>query len=116
VFPERETGLRLAHSFQAAGVRDYLDVAPGHGVARVSVPMVWIGKTLGDIDLVRNHQVTALALHGRDKVVLNPPLSEVLHEGDDLIVVGLDENLAQPPRPEKARSSIRQGCVSGTVD
>src|ERR671911_653196 len=37
VYPERETGLRVAHSFAAPGVRDYLDVAPGYGFARVPV-------------------------------------------------------------------------------
>src|SRR5688572_14438306 len=32
VFPERDTGVRLAHSFAAPGVLDYLDVAPGYGL------------------------------------------------------------------------------------
>ena len=30
VYPERETGFRVAHSFHAPGVQDYLDAAPGH--------------------------------------------------------------------------------------
>ena len=51
VFPERETGVRVAHSFAAPGVQDYLDVAPGYGVARVPVAGQFVGKTLSDLNL-----------------------------------------------------------------
>jgi trk system potassium uptake protein TrkA len=51
VFPERETGVRVAHSFAAPGVHDYLDVAPGYGVARVPAVGPFVGRTLGELDL-----------------------------------------------------------------
>jgi trk system potassium uptake protein TrkA len=50
VYPERETGRRVAHSFAAPGVRDYLDVAPGYGFARVPVFEGWIGKPLAELE------------------------------------------------------------------
>ena len=34
VYPERETGFRVAHSFRASGVQDYLDAAPGYGISQ----------------------------------------------------------------------------------
>ncbi len=100
VYPERETGIRLAHSFAAAGVRDYLDVAPGYGIAKIVVPSAWIGKTLAELDLRRNYGVTPIALHRGGGVVLNPHQSEVLQSADDLIVAGLDEDLARLPGNE----------------
>jgi trk system potassium uptake protein TrkA len=103
VFPERETGVRLAHSFAAPGVRDYLDVAPGYGLARITVPAMWIGKSLGDSGLVRHYKVTPIVLHRRGKITLNPPPSELLQAGDGLIVAGLDEDLARLPAPEPER-------------
>src|SRR5687767_4657208 len=51
VYPERETGSRVAHSFRAPGVQDYLDAAPGYGIARVASAPSWIGKTIGEVDL-----------------------------------------------------------------
>ena len=105
VYPERETGLRLAHSFAAAGVRDYLDVAPGYGFARVEAPAAWVGQRLGAIDLRGNYKVTPVALRRESGVTLNPHISEVLQQADDLIVAGLDEDIARlPSREDKGRN------------
>jgi trk system potassium uptake protein TrkA len=97
VYPERETGVRVAHSFAAPGVRDYLDVAPGYGIARVAVAEGLAGKSLDELDLRRAFGVTAVALHRVGAVTLNPPPSEVLRSGDDLIVAGRDEDLERLP-------------------
>ena len=103
VYPERETGIRLAHSFAAPGVRDYLDVAPGYGFARVPVAESWIGRSLAELDLRTTCHITVMALHRRGSVTLNPHGSEVLRAGDELIVAGLDEDLARLPAPESGR-------------
>ncbi len=97
VYPERDTGLRVAHSFAAAGVRDYLDVSPGYGFARVPVGEALAGKSLGELDLRKSCGVTAMALHRKGSVTLNPHPSEVLRAGDELIVAGLDEDLERLP-------------------
>jgi trk system potassium uptake protein TrkA len=99
VFPERETGLRLAHSFAAPGVDDYLDIAPGYGIARISVPSEWVGQSLGEFDLARTSGVTVVALRRGQSVTLNPGRAEALAAGDQLIVAGLDEDLARVPAP-----------------
>ena len=101
VYPEHETGVRVAHSFAAPGVRDYLDVAPGYGFARVPVPDEWIGRSVADLDLPAAYHVTPMALHRSESVTLNPHRSEVLRSGDELIVAGLDEDLARLPAEGK---------------
>jgi trk system potassium uptake protein TrkA len=97
VYPERETGLRVAHSFAAPGVRDYLDVSPGYGFARVAVPPELAGRTLGEARLREQYGVAPMAIHGGGTVTLNPGPSEVLRAGDELIVAGLDGDLARFP-------------------
>jgi trk system potassium uptake protein TrkA len=97
VYPEHETGLRVAHSFAARGVLDYFDVAPGYGFARVSVAEPLAGKMLGALDLQNTYKVVALALHRGGTVTLDPSASEILNTGDELIVAGLDEDLEQLP-------------------
>jgi trk system potassium uptake protein TrkA len=97
IYPEHDMGLRVAHSFAAPGVEDYLDVAPGYGLARVVVAAPLAGKTLGVLDLPTAYGVTPLALHRGGTVTLNPSASEVLQETDELIVAGLDENLERLP-------------------
>jgi trk system potassium uptake protein TrkA len=97
VYAERETGLRVAHSFAAPGVRDYLDVAPGYGFARVRVSAAWAGESLGEVDPRSAYGVTPMALYRDGIVTLNPHMSEVLRVGDELIVAGLDEDLERLP-------------------
>jgi trk system potassium uptake protein TrkA len=97
VFPERETGVRVAHSFAAPGVREYLDLAPGYGVARVPVVGPFVGKTLGDLDLRTTYGITVVALRRGDTVTVNPQPSDVLRADDELIVLGLDEDLERLP-------------------
>jgi trk system potassium uptake protein TrkA len=97
VYPEHEMGLRVAHSFAAPGVLDYFDVAPGYGFARLPVTGPIAGKPLGALDLHTTYRVTPLTLLRRGTVTLNPNASEVLREGDELIVAGLDEDLERLP-------------------
>lgn len=97
VYPEHETGCRVAHSFAAPGVRDYLDVSPGYGIARVNLPEFMLGKSIGDIDLRKAYGLTLLALHRSGTVTLNPQRGETLRPGDELIVAGLDEDLQRLP-------------------
>ncbi len=96
VYPEHETGIRVAHSFAAPGVRDYLNAAPGYGLARVAMPDAVAGKNLGELNL-RKTGATVIALFRRGTVTLNPLPSEVLQAGDELIVAGLDEDLERLP-------------------
>ena len=97
VFPERETGFRVAHSFRASGVQDYLDAAPGYGIARIALAPSWIGKTIGEMERVGGGRLTALAVTRAGSVILNPTGDEVLRVGDALIVAGLDEDLERLP-------------------
>jgi trk system potassium uptake protein len=110
VYPERETGIRLAHSFTAAGVRDYLDVAPGYGIARVPVSDALSGKSLAESDLRRTCGVTVVALRRGGSVTLNPPAAEVLRAGDELIVAGLDEDLERLPGGGAGPGGVRRAA------
>ena len=97
VYPERETGIRVAHSFAAPGVRDYLDVAPGYGLARVPVAGAWSGKSLAELDMQASCGVTAVLLCRDGRATLDPDGSEVLRAGDALIVAGRDADLERLP-------------------
>jgi trk system potassium uptake protein TrkA len=95
VFPERETGLRLAHSFNAPNVIDYLDVAPIFGLEKVRPPKSFIGKSLAELDLKTRLGLTPIALRRGQQVFVNPEREERIAEGDELILIGRDEKLGQ---------------------
>jgi trk system potassium uptake protein TrkA len=95
VLPERETGLRLAHSFNVPNVIDYLDVAPNFGIEKIRPPASFIGKSLGDLDLKTRLGLTPIALRRGQQVFVNPAREERVAEGDELILIGRDDKLDQ---------------------
>ncbi|HEX7172044.1 MAG TPA: TrkA family potassium uptake protein [Candidatus Limnocylindria bacterium] len=95
VFPERETGLRLAHSFNVPNVIDYLDVAPSFGIEKIRPPKAFVGRSLGELDLKARLGLTPIALRRGKQVFVNPAREERIAEGDELILIGRDEKLDQ---------------------
>ena len=95
VFPERETGLRLAHSFNVPNVLDYLDVAPNFGIEKIRPPKAFIGKSLGELDLKGRLGLTPIALRRGKEVFVNPAREERLADGDELILIGRDDKLEE---------------------
>jgi trk system potassium uptake protein TrkA len=95
VFPERETGLRLAHSFNVPNVIDYLDVAPSFGIEKIRPPRSFVGKSLGELDLKARLGLTPIALRRGNQVFVNPAREERVGEEDELILIGRDDKLDQ---------------------
>jgi trk system potassium uptake protein TrkA len=93
VFPERETGERLAHTFGMAHALDYLDVAPLFGIEKIRPPRSFIGRTLGELDLKGRYGITPIAIRRGDSVFVNPARDERIAEDDELILIGRDEKL-----------------------
>lgn len=93
VYPERETGTRVAHSLlMPLVVSDYFDVGPGYGLAKLRASKM-AGKTLQELDLRGTFGITPLFLRRKDKVLMNPHREERLEEGDELTVAGRDDQL-----------------------
>lgn len=106
IYPERDTGLRLAHSWSSFDITDSLDVVEDYTVSRVRVPQEIVGQELGDVIGSRSDGVTLLLLARGSRVILYPDRAERLQRHDVLVLAGeLDEM-------ERFFSSLYQ--VSGT--
>lgn len=93
VYPEREMGQRVAHSFSIPNVIDYLDVAPRFGIMKIRPPESFVGRTLRELDLPMQLSLTPIALRRGKQVTVNPHRDERLSADDELILIGLDEKL-----------------------
>jgi trk system potassium uptake protein TrkA len=95
VYPEREMGLRVAHSFSVRNVVDYLDVAPRFGIVKVRPPQSFVGRTFRELDLANRLHLTPIALRRGDDVTVNPHRDDTIKAGDELILIGMDDRLEQ---------------------
>jgi trk system potassium uptake protein TrkA len=98
VFPEREMGQRVAHSFSVRDVIDYLDVAPEFGIVKVRPPASFVGRSFRDLALGERLGLTPVALRRGTEVTVNPAPETTILEGDELILIGRDDRLEQLDR------------------
>ena len=100
IFPERESGLRLATRMASRGILNYVQLGGGLSVQEMAVPGSWIGKTLRDLQLPRRFRVSVIAVHDilLDEMIMVPEPGAVLKESDTLLVAGAEEDLARAAR------------------
>ena len=102
IFPERESGLRLAKRIASVRILNYIDVGAAFGVQEMTVPESWMGKCLRDLDLPGRYGVSAIAVHDMKRNVMTPTpdLDVELHEDNTLLVAGREEDLAKAANVE----------------
>ena len=116
VYPERESGERLAYSLAYSGVRDYLRLQEGYGVSRVYPPREFQGRTIDEVGLGPRSDsgLTVLGVvRGRD-IILTPDRFERIRDGDVLVVAGLTPGCRAwtPSTNARTRStSVRTGTI-----
>lgn len=98
VFPESDMGRRVAETLVTPSILDYLELGDGHGVAEVSAPEKFWQRSLADLRLRTSYGVTVLAIRRASQeiqptIIVNPAGTELILEGDILIVIGEDKHL-----------------------
>ena len=97
VYPEREMGTRVAHGLMLTQVLDYLPLAAAYGIAKVSPPNSFIGRTLAELGLGREGkwEIAVLIVQREREVIVTPDRMEVVRANDVLVVSGNDLKIEQ---------------------
>jgi trk system potassium uptake protein TrkA len=88
VFPSRMQGSRLGRELVRPNLLERLRLDDSNGIEEITVPPAFVGQSLRDLNLRRNHQVTVLAAGPANRLTFNPPASTVLGQGELLVVMG----------------------------
>jgi trk system potassium uptake protein len=90
VYPEREMGTGIAYVLTLGDVIDYIPVTTEYGIVKMSVHPSFIGKSLSDLGFGRlgTGQLIVLLLQRKREIVVSPGGSEIIKEGDVLVVSG----------------------------
>ncbi len=97
VYPEREMGTRVAHGLMLTQVLDYMQLAPSYGIAKVTPPNSFVGRTLSELGLGREGKwgVAILIIQREREVIVTPDRMEVIRADDVLVVSGSDLRIEQ---------------------
>ncbi len=93
VFPERDMGVRVAHSLASPNVLEYLELSPQYTIDEVRVPERLDGRTLGELELRAKFGVNVLLILRDSQLLISPSGDVRLRSGDVLVVVGENRQL-----------------------
>jgi trk system potassium uptake protein TrkA len=93
--PERDMGVRIAHTLASPGVLDYFELSPTFSIEELNVSERMAGQTLGQLDLKARYGVSILLIRRDSQLLISPTADTVLHTGDVLVVVGENRSLSR---------------------
>lgn len=97
IFPERESGQRLATRVGSRAILNYVRLGAGFSVQEMAVPEQWIGRSLRELALPSRLRVSVIAVHDilTNEIIPVPDPDAALKESDTLMLAGKDEDLAK---------------------
>ena len=87
VFPENESGIRLAKNLLSSGFIDMISLAKDVSIVEVDVKDEWCGKNLIELNLRKKYGFNIIAIKKGEKVTVNINPEQVLDAQTTLIVI-----------------------------
>jgi trk system potassium uptake protein len=98
VFPERDTGQRIASSWASRNIQDTLELIEGYDVHRVVAPRHFVGHSVDELDTHARFGVHLFIMARGDAVTVFPGPEESIATGDVLLLAGRSDDLARALR------------------
>lgn len=81
VFPERESGVRLAKNLLSAGFMDIIELSNDVSMVEIDIKNEWVGKNLIELNLRQKYSINVVAIIDNNEVItLIDPLSPLKAE------------------------------------
>ena len=93
VFPENESGVRLAKSLLSAGFTDIIELSRDVSMLELEVRPEWVGKTLTELSLRKKYSINIVAVVKNSQISVNIDPDKPLEAGMKLIVIANVEKI-----------------------
>ena len=87
VFPETESGIRLAKNLLSSGFIDMISLSKGVSMIEIDVRDEWCGKNLIELNLRKKYGLNVVAIKKGEKVNVNINPEQVLDAESSLIII-----------------------------
>ncbi|ROR31513.1 trk system potassium uptake protein TrkA [Mobilisporobacter senegalensis] len=93
VFPEKETGMRVAHNLIMGNFFDAVELSSTYSLMELEPLDEWDGKSLKDLNLRSRYKLNVIGIKQDDELNINPDADDYITKNDVLIVIGKNEIL-----------------------
>ena len=95
VFPENESGIRLAKNLLSSGFIDMISLSEDISIVEMDVKKEWCGKNLIELNLRKKYGFNIVAIKKGDKVDANVNPEQILDEETTLIIIASTTTLGK---------------------
>ena len=95
VFPENESGIRLAKNLLSSGFIDMISLSKDVSMVEIDVKNEWLGKNLIELNLRKKYGFNIVAIKKGDRVNVNVNPEQVLDTETTLIVIANTSKLGR---------------------
>ena len=95
VFPENESGIRLAKNLLSSGFVDMVSLANNVSMIELEVKPEWVEKSLIELNLRKKYSINVVAVRAGDMVSVDIDPHAPLKEDDKLIVIANTEKFSK---------------------
>ncbi|MGG1397408.1 TrkA family potassium uptake protein [Bacillus salipaludis] len=93
VFPEHETGIRIAKNIMSPNVLDFIELSEDYNIEEIMSLPFMIGKSLRELDIRAKFKLSVIAINSDGKMNISPLPDYVIRSNDILIVLGEKKDL-----------------------
>lgn len=87
VFPESESGIRLAKNLLSSGFIDVIELSSEVSLIELDVKNEWLGKTLAELNLRKRYSINVIAIRKGNELQTNIEPDMKLDESMKLVVI-----------------------------
>lgn len=95
VFPENESGIRLAKNLLSSGFVDMISLSKNVSMVELEVRDEWVGHSLIELNLRKKYSINVVAVRRGESVSVDIDPAEKLDQSVALIVIANTEKLAK---------------------
>lgn len=93
VFPERDTGVRVARDIVGSNILDYIELSSEYSLAEIMAMDEWCDKTLGQLNMRAKYGINVVAIKRQDDIDIAPSSEYKIIKGDIVVAIGKYKNL-----------------------
>ncbi len=98
ILPEREMGVRLAHSLVEQTIYDRIRMSDQFSVEELALPQSWVNRHLNELNLRTRAQISVVAIQRDGELEINPDPDFYFEEGDVVYALGPNDALERLKR------------------
>ncbi len=92
VFPEKDSGIRLAKNLLSSGFIDIADISDDISIIEIAPKPEWIGKSLTELELRRRYSINVIALTKNENVEISIQPDTIIEENMKITIIANKKN------------------------